>query len=149
MDYPYAREHGWIVLGYIHTIVLGYIHTTEYHTALRMNKQELLGTIRIEFTNTSAEWKNPGTTTLWWHLHNFQKKAQPISVLEISLLVTLGVDTFITKPIMPLIDESILFLSIDWSVERFTGRLKSGRFNSFKQGFIECLYMGGQHCPWW
>lgn len=63
-------------------------------------------------------------------------------MLETSLLVTLGIDTFITKPIIPLIDESILLLSIDLSVQRFTGRLKSGRFNSFKQGFIECLCMG-------
>lgn len=34
-------------------------------------------------------------------------------MLEISLLVTLGVDTFITKPIKPLIYYFILLLSID------------------------------------
>lgn len=35
-------------------------------------------------------------------------------MLGISLLVTLGVNTFITKPIIPLIYESILLFSIDW-----------------------------------
>lgn len=39
-------------------------------------------------------------------------------MLEIGLLVTLGVDTFITKPLKPLIYESILLLSID----RFDGQ---------------------------
>lgn len=43
----------------------------------------------------------------------FKKKAKPIYMLEIGLLVPLGVDTFITKPIKPLIYESILLLSID------------------------------------
>lgn len=83
----------------------------EYYTASRVNKQELHTAIWVEFTYRVLREKIQTQKPYDYVYITFKKRCQ--SVLEISLVATLGVERFITKPIISLTVKSILFLSID------------------------------------